>query len=265
MIKRKILNTIVIILPVLLSQAIAEEKQSKAEELKYLYGADSTRVTPRMKNIMGQAPTATTTIYNTSNSIPLRTAYNCSAYRGQYDIDNKAIGTFYLTTENNPYLPNYKKIISSDNSECYQPCTPTNTRTSKACSSVYGSGFTGTVIYNTYSSCSAGGYLQPQEPIYVSDTCVEPPPPPPPVVVIPENPTPGTLPNNPPPTPTPTPTPTGCETVYGYYVRAGTILTQCDIWGYGSAYPSGQNYKCTVNNTWAINRQGSQIVMDYCQ
>lgn len=326
--------------------AISQAYAQTAGELKILRSADSTKITPRLGTVT--APTATpSTIGTPNNSIPLRTAYSCANYRGQYDIDNRAVGTFYITTENNLYLKNYKQIISTDNSGCYQPCTPTNTISRKSCSQVYGSQWTGSVTYNTYSSCTAGGYLQTQSPTYVSDTCVLPPPPPPPpppynpppppppaptpapnvtctvtswpnVRACPAGqtgtitrmsyqtcpsgpygapsgyqgedtynctPVPGPTPTPTPPAPTPTPVPvpipspapipvpvpvpvpapTGCMTVHGYYVGIGTVLTQCDIWGYGSAYPRGQNYKCGAGGNWNNNNPGSQTISVYCQ
>lgn len=350
--------------------AVSQAYAQTAGELKILRSADSTKITPRLGTVPGATAIPSYTVGNPNNSIPLRTAHSCVDYRGQYDIDSRAIGTFYITRENNPYLNNYKQIINTDNSGCYQPCAPTNTSSTKTCSEVKGSGWTGSVTYNTYSSCSAGGYLQPQSPTYVSDNCVAPPPactpmvlpgsnacsttygtgwtgriyyerrytcdangnqvggtkytlydtcrytaspaptpapaptptPPPPVytpappVYTPTpaptptptpapTPTPVPVPIPAPPAPTPTPVPvpipspapipvpvpvpvpapTGCMTVHGYYVGIGTVLTQCDIWGYGSAYPRGQNYKCGAGGNWNTNNPGSGTIMVYCQ
>lgn len=80
-------------------------------------------------------------------------------------------------------MPNYRQIISTDNSQCVQPCYPTDTKSYASCSSVHGSGWTGDITYNTYSYCTKGGYLKAEPPMPIYDNCA--PPPPPPVIVSP--------------------------------------------------------------------------------
>lgn len=145
-------------------------------------GADSTLITPRMGIVSTRnaapATNSTGTFHstNTNPSIPKTNVYACSSYRGQYDIDHNAIGNMTITTEANPSRPNYGQIIATNTSGCYQPCTPTNVSSSEACTVTKGAHWLGTVNYNTYSSCSAGGYLQAGPRTYISDNCYPEPP-----------------------------------------------------------------------------------------
>lgn len=187
-IKKQILKKIPIfaISILTLSASVAYAQNSKLSEAEVAarakLGADSTLVTPRMGLINARnaaPPTNATNTFdsNPSNpSIPKTNVYACSSYRGQYDIDNNAIGNMTITTEGNPARPNYGQIIATNTSGCYQPCTPTNVASSESCTVTKGAHWLGVVNYNTYSSCSAGGYLQAGPRTYVSDNCtVEPP------------------------------------------------------------------------------------------
>lgn len=156
--------------------------QEAAAAARAKLGSDSTEITPRMviTGAIASSPatysTGTIKSNNAPTSIPRVNVHSCSAYRGQYDIDLNAVGSFTITTEGNPSKPNYGQIISTNTSGCYQPCTPTNVATSEACTVTKGAHWSGTVNYNTYSSCSAGGYLQAGPRTYISDNCTMDPP-----------------------------------------------------------------------------------------
>lgn len=118
------------------------------------------------------------------SSNPIKNSYSCESYRGQYDIDSKAVGTFFLITEGNPRNKYYGKIIGSDNSSCYQECTPKTTTETQSCASKNGDGWTGNYTTSTPFSCTAGEYLR-EEAKTTSNNCVAPVPPVP--VSCPEN------------------------------------------------------------------------------
>ena len=211
------------------------------------------------------------------SSNPVRNSYSCESFRGQYDIDSKAVGTFFLITEGNPRNKYYGKIIGSDNSSCYQECTPKTTNETQSCASKNGEGWTGNYTTSTPFSCTAGGYLR-EEAKTTSNNCVAPVPP-----------------VTPPATTKPTctyikPTQTGslylckntdgtsfyteeppidepepiCPMVSGFEAKQGSIEKACDIWGSAGVYPAGQNYLCTYDG-WRINNKGNSQYLNYCE
>lgn len=215
------------------------------------------------------------------SSNPIRNSYSCESFRGQYDIDSKAVGTFFLITEGNPRNKYYGKIIGSDNSSCYQECTPKTTNETQSCASKNGEGWTGNYITSTPFSCTAGGYLR-EGAKTTSNNCVAPVPP-------------VTPPVTPPATTKPTctyikPTQTGslylckntdgtsfyteeppidepepiCPMVSGFEAKQGSIEKACDIWGSAGVYPAGQNYLCTYDG-WRINNKGNSQYLNYCE
>lgn len=138
------------------------------------YHADSVLTPPNIYVPPSITPPPKTTMPTQDiSSQPIKTAYSCATYRGQYDIDSQAIGTFYLIREGNSLNKSVGQIIGWDNSGCYQPCTPKTDTSYQSCSSVYGSGWTGSYVTRTDFYCTAGGYLK-QGGSSNSDNCSAP-------------------------------------------------------------------------------------------
>lgn len=144
------------------------------------FQADSVFTSPGIiipNKATGTTPPPATFPTQDISSKPITTSYSCEAYRGQYDIDSQAIGVFKITREGNSLNKYYGQIIGTDNSGCYQACTPKTTTDLQSCESVNGAGWTGNYTTTTPFTCSAGGYLQ-QGTKSTSNNCAAPPPPP---------------------------------------------------------------------------------------
>lgn len=236
------------------------------------------------------------------SSNPIRNSYSCESFRGQYDIDSKAVGTFFLITEGNPRNKYYGKIIGSDNSSCYQECTPKTTTETQSCASKNGDGWTGNYTTSTPFSCTTGGYLR-EGAKTTSNNCVAPVPPvidPVPqlcqlfnggISTIGEKHTGCEIYNNHSvrqglnytctasgwentadkgpivdscPDSEPEVSDSICPMVSGLEAKQGRIDTACNIYGSAGVYPQGQNYVCTPLG-WQINNNGNSTYMNYCE